>query len=237
MRLAIRLAVVFVLSCVAGSALALQDDKGQSATAPAQQKSSDPREELEELGTTLRAAVFSGTLTEEEAWDMYKAVASSLWEELKGSRAGDAKEAGKEADKEYEEADPKLVVLRLSAPKPRQPEFLTRDLAILHTDLELDRNQMMIAGLLVRDYLDAVDLASSPLLEALKRYQGAMESSARTRGLGPRSSALNASIPRSPSRGRNKRSRESRASMWSESKPPTKRAVRSSTPGRSTWLR
>jgi hypothetical protein len=225
MRLAIRLAVVFVLSCVAGSALALQDDKGQSATAPAQQKSSDPREELEELGTTLRAAVFSGTLTEEEAWDMYKAVASSLWEELKGSRAGDAKEAGKEADKEHEEADPKLVVLRLSAPKPRQiralfqPEFLTRDLAILHTDLELDRNQMMIAGLLVRDYLERP------------------RSSARTRGLGPRSSALNASIPRSPSRGRNKRSRESRASMRSESKPPTKRAVRSSTPGRSTWSR
>jgi hypothetical protein len=228
MRLAIRLAVVFVLSCVAGSALALQDDKGQSATAPAQQKSSDPREELEELGTTLRAAVFSGTLTEEEAWDMYKAVASRLWEELKGSRAGDAKEAGKEADKEHEEADPKLVVLRLSAPKPRQiralfqPEFLTRDLAI--------------STLLTSPH----HLFSKRSNDTRARWRtgGARpHSSARTRGLGPRSSALNASIPRSPSRGRNKRSRESRASMRSESKPPTKRAVRSSTPGRSTWSR
>ena len=202
MRLAIPLAVVLVLSCVAGSALAMQDDKGQSATAPAQEKASDPRQELEELGTTLRAAVFSGTLTEEEAWDMYKAVASSLWEDLKGSRAGDAKEAGKETDKESEEADPKLVVLRLSAPKPMQirslfpPEFLTRDLAILHTDLELDRNQMMIAGLLVRDYLDAVDLASSPLLEALKRYQGAMEDRWRTTALERSDQRLGAAVQR-----------------------------------------
>ncbi|MHC5047848.1 MAG: hypothetical protein ACYTGY_15020 [Planctomycetota bacterium] len=234
---------MLVLSCVAGSALAMQDDKGQSATAPAQEKASDPRQELEELGTTLRAAVFSGTLTEEEAWDMYKAVASSLWEDLKGSRAGDAKEAGKETDKESEEADPKLVVLRLSAPKPMQirslfpPEFLTRDLAILHTDLELDRNQMMIAGLLVRDYLDAVDLFSKRSNDTRARWRtgGARpRSSARTRGLEPRSSALNASIPRPRSRGPNRRWRESRASMGTRSTPPAKRGVPSSTPGRST---
>jgi len=52
-----------------------------------------------------------------------------------------------------------------------RPDFLTRDLAILHTDLDLDRNQMMIAGLLVRDYLESIDLASSPLREALRRYR------------------------------------------------------------------
>jgi hypothetical protein len=174
MRLALHLAIVFVLSGVAGSALAMQDDKGQSTAASAQQQRGDPLEELEELGATLKAAVFNGTLTREEASDIYDAVADCILEEGKTSSVGKKSKAAQEAEK----ADPKRGVLRLSAPKPRQisalfrPEFLTRDLAILHADLDLDRNQMMIAGLLVRDYLDSIELASSPLREALRRHQG-----------------------------------------------------------------
>jgi hypothetical protein len=101
-------------------------------------------------------------------------VADCILEEGKTSSVGKKSKAAQEAEK----ADPKRGVLRLSAPKPRQisalfrPEFLTRDLAILHADLDLDRNQMMIAGLLVRDYLDSIELASSPLREALRRHQG-----------------------------------------------------------------
>ncbi|MHC4129811.1 MAG: coiled-coil domain-containing protein, partial [Planctomycetota bacterium] len=180
MRPALRLAVVSVLSCVAGSAPAMQDDKDRSAAESAEQERRDPREELRELGATLKAAVLSGTLTREEAGEIYNAVAVGLFQELKAFRAGNTKEPEKEAEKKVEEESPKRGVMKLSAPKPRQiralfePEFLTRDLAILHSDLDLNREQMMIAGLLVRDYLEATALASSPLREAIRRYRGAV---------------------------------------------------------------
>ncbi|MHC4776367.1 MAG: hypothetical protein ACYTBR_14035, partial [Planctomycetota bacterium] len=180
MRPALRLAVVFAFSCVAGSAPAMQDDKDRSAAESAEQERRDPREELRELGATLKAAVLSGTLTREEAGEIYNAVAVGLFQELKAFRAGNTKEPEKEAEKKVEEESPKRGVMKLSAPKPRQiralfePEFLTRDLAILHSDLDLNREQMMIAGLLVRDYLEATALASSPLREAIRRYRGAV---------------------------------------------------------------
>jgi hypothetical protein len=158
----------------------MQDDKDRSAAESAEQERRDPREELRELGATLKAAVLSGTLTREEAGEIYNAVAVGLFQELKAFRAGNTKEPEKEAEKKVEEESPKRGVMKLSAPKPRQiralfePEFLTRDLAILHSDLDLNREQMMIAGLLVRDYLEATALASSPLREAIRRYRGAV---------------------------------------------------------------
>jgi hypothetical protein len=200
--LAIHLAVVFVLSCVAGSALAVPDDTGQPTAASEQKDGGDPREELEELGATLKAAVISGTLTEEEANEIYKAVATGLREELKASRAGNEKEVDYEAEKEAEEESPKRSVLRLSAPTPRQiralfqPEFQTRDLATLRADLDLERKQMVIAALLVRDYLEAIDLASSPLREALKRHRGTIRDQWLTTALERADQRLGAALQR-----------------------------------------
>jgi hypothetical protein len=175
MRGAIHLAVVFALSCGAGPASAMQDDKGPSATASAGQERGDPREELEELGATLKAAVFSGALTGESAREIYRAAADRLWEDLKASSGGKRATAPPEADQE----SPKRNVLRLSAPRPEQirvlleAEYLRRDLTTLRAELDFDQSQMMIAEMLFLDYFEAIKVASSPLREALGRYHQA----------------------------------------------------------------
>ena len=175
---AIRLAVALVVLCIAGPAFAMQDDKNQSAEASADEETANLKQEIEELGQTLRAAVMSGTLSGEEAREIYGVMVRSIKAKWEASRAGKAANA-KEAAKKPEEESPKRSVLRLSAPKPWQistlfqAEFLTRDLAILRDELDLDQDQMMIAGVLFRDYLEAIDLASSPLREAFGRYNRA----------------------------------------------------------------
>jgi hypothetical protein len=176
--LAIRLVAAFVILCGAGAAAAMQDDKNQSAEVSAEEETADLKQEIEELGQTLRAAYMAGTLTGKEAREIYGVMVRSIKAEWEASRAGNAANA-KEAAKKPEEESPKRSVLKLSAPKPWQisvlfqPEFLTRDLAILRDELDLDRDQMMIAGVLFRDYLEAIDLASSPLREAFGRYNRA----------------------------------------------------------------
>ncbi|MHC4990583.1 MAG: coiled-coil domain-containing protein [Planctomycetota bacterium] len=120
----------------------------------------DSDSDLEELGLTLKAAVASEALSEEEAIKIW----SVMSERIKSGAATGKEDA------------PKRDVM-LSAPRPGQirvifqPEFLRRDLSLLHDELDLDQDQRIIARVLLADYLEAYDLASSPLREALSRYR------------------------------------------------------------------
>ena len=79
---AMHFAAALVLSYMACAAPAMQDDKGQTSAATAQEDGGDLRAELEaeleELGATLKAAVFSGSLTGEEARRIFKVMATSI---------------------------------------------------------------------------------------------------------------------------------------------------------------
>jgi hypothetical protein len=145
------------------AATAMQDAKDQPASATAQANA----DELRELGETLKAAVLSGTLSEEDAVGIYKTIASRL-------DTGTTTAEAKDYTGPY---SAKLDVIMLSPPRPQQisalfqAEFLRRDLPVLREELDLHQDEMMIAQVLFSDYLDAFDLASTPLREALRRYQ------------------------------------------------------------------
>lgn len=159
------LAVLAVVASGAPAPAAFQETKGRPASAAGQAAP----DELDELGETLKAAVLSGTLSEEDAIKIYRTMAERLKPASGKGKGERAKGAGLS----------KVDFVRLSAPRPEQiaaifrPEFRRRDLSILLNQLDLDSNQSMIAELLIADYLEAFELASSPLREALGRYQRA----------------------------------------------------------------
>jgi hypothetical protein len=132
---------------------------------------SDPARELEELGETLKAAALSGTISEEDAWVIYKTMAARL--------AGDDWGENEDGADEKRDSSPKQDVVRLSAPAPEQirtlfePEFLRRDVGGLAAALDLGAEQVLVAELLLSDYREALELASTPLREAMRRYRRA----------------------------------------------------------------
>ncbi len=144
---------------------AMQDDKAPPASA-ARGGNAD---ELAELGETLKAAVLSGTLSEADALKIYYSMARSL-------DPDNTKKAARAAEGYDGPYAAKLDIMMLSAPRPGQitalfrPEFLRRDLQLLRRELDLDRDQMAIIKILLNDYLEAFELASTPLREALGRY-------------------------------------------------------------------
>ncbi|MFK7962143.1 MAG: hypothetical protein AB8G96_16645 [Phycisphaerales bacterium] len=142
---------------------------GESEMTIASQEARDELEELEELGSTLKAAVVSGAMSEEDATKLYFIMAERLargkQEGIQGADAGAA------------DGQPSKREITLSPPSPRQirmlfqPEFLRRDISILRNVLNLDRDQTTIADVLIDDYRQALDIAATPLREALTRYQ------------------------------------------------------------------
>ena len=133
--------------------------------------------EAEALSETLRAAVYSGTLSEEDARRMYRV----LIESIKTQWAAEHGAAAKSVDgaRDGSSASPKESVLRLAPPRPAEvttlflPDFLSRDLAWLRDALELDDVQVTILTLMIADYVEAIELAEAPLRQAMARYQRA----------------------------------------------------------------
>ena len=144
---------------------AMQDDKAPATSAARGGSAS----ELEELGETLKAAVLSGTLSEADAIKIYYSMARSLAPDNTKTTA----RAAEGSDGPYAA---KFDLMMLSAPRPGQmsalfrAEFRRRDLQLLRRELDLGRDQMGIIEVLLSDYLEAFELASTPLREALGRY-------------------------------------------------------------------
>jgi hypothetical protein len=160
------LAVLMTVSAAASAAPGSQDES------EAAQARDEIGAQLEELGTTLRAAVMSGTLTDEDAREVYGRV-------VRAAKAAYARDFGDGGGKTEASPSAKGNVIRLAAPRPEQirvllqAEFLRRHLPFLRDELDLDRDQMMIAGILFDDYAEAYELASAPLREALAQYRSA----------------------------------------------------------------
>lgn len=144
-------------------------------TAPTKDDRDETSDELEELGTTLKAAVMSGAMSEEEAKQVYLAAEATLLE-------GDTDWRNKvEAWMNSAEgrASPKARIMRLSVPEAGritalwQPDFSSLQLSVLRDELRLDRDQMEILRATLGGYQEAIELASAPLRDALQRYQRA----------------------------------------------------------------
>ncbi|MHC4809213.1 MAG: coiled-coil domain-containing protein [Planctomycetota bacterium] len=153
-------AAIFTLSASA--------QKGDPAAAQARE---EVGAQIEELGTTLKAAAMSGVISGEEAREIYNRV-------LGAAKASDVRQFGDGNAKAGDGNDPKTHVARLTAPRPERvqellrPEFLRRDLPRLADALGFDRSQMMIVRVLFEDYSEAFELSSAPLREALSQYRG-----------------------------------------------------------------
>ena len=152
------LAIVFVVGTLLSLCLINATANGQ--------KESNP--EMEELALTLKTAVASGLVSSREAGRVWKFYESQMSDRLLDSKSREDDEDQKWA--EYRS-------LTMAVPGARriralyQPAFLSRDLAILESELELDQEQLIIARVLLDDYAEGMELASAPLQEGLSRYE------------------------------------------------------------------
>ena len=161
------LAVALLVSLLACAAWAQKDDSA------AAQGREEIGAQIEELGTTLKAAAMSGVISGEEARKIYGRV-------VEAAKASYVRDFGDPGEKEGAAAgfDAKTNVARLRSPRPEQvqvlvqTEFLRRDLQLLKDALDLDRTQMVIAETLLEDYWEAFELAAAPLRETLTQYRG-----------------------------------------------------------------
>lgn len=163
-----RYSVVVAVIAAAIFTLSASAQKGDPAAAQARE---EVGAQIEELGTTLKAAAMSGVISGEEAREIYKRV-------LGAAKASDVQQFGDGNAKAGDGNDPKTHVARLTAPRPERvqdllrPEFLRRDLPRLADALDFDQSQMMIVRVLFEDYSEAFELSSAPLREALSQYRG-----------------------------------------------------------------
>ncbi|MBT8486154.1 MAG: hypothetical protein KJO43_11280 [Phycisphaerae bacterium] len=129
----------------------------------------DAVRELADLGDTLKAAVLSGAMSEEDA--------IKIWETMR--RRLEPPATPKPARDETRGGTPKRDLVRLAAPEPEQvwlllqPEFLGRDVTVLRDELMLDPDQTLILDVLLDDYREAFELASAPFRVALTRSRRA----------------------------------------------------------------
>ncbi|MCP3905683.1 MAG: hypothetical protein GY715_18810 [Planctomycetes bacterium] len=160
------------MAAVMAVALATSATRGLQDQADAARARIEIGAQLEELGTTLKAAAMSGTLTDKEAWEIYDRV-------IRAAKTAYVRDFGDGQSKPEAAPSPKDNVIRLTARRPRelrlllQPEFLRRDLRLLRDELELDHDQMTIVEVLFDDYAMAYDLASAPLKAGLGQYRSA----------------------------------------------------------------
>ena len=134
-----------------------------------------PEEEMEMLGTTLKAAVMSGALAGEEARNIWRVMMITVKEE---SAADNARRGRRPAGGKTEgEGDWKSSVARVAVPYPTQvkallrPAFLERDLQLLREELALDQYQAEIIEALMNNYTEAFELMVVPFQEGVQRYE------------------------------------------------------------------
>ena len=143
----VRLAVVVVVFYEPIATAAIQESTAPPES-PVTAASGDKANVLEQVGETLKAAVLSGALSEEDAIRIYK----SLGRKLDPDNEKETVRSGEGADGPYAG---KLDIMMLAAYRPGQiatlfrPEFLRRDLLWFRRELELDQNQLAIIEILV----------------------------------------------------------------------------------------
>jgi len=134
----------------------------------------DNERELHDLGDTLKAAVMSGAMNENDARKAYFIIAERLGAQKNNSnidKKNDTKDSKKESFKQNN--------LGLKTPSPLNieelfyPEFLNRDLLTMSEDLNLDKTQKLILRAILENYTDAFNIATLPLDQALKTYERA----------------------------------------------------------------
>ena len=170
------LVLALFLSCTlieSGQVLAAEepDNSAREESQPA----NTVREEMGALGASLKAAVISGQMNEDDA----KALWDAAMAEVKG---GDRQDNGekKESESLQGNEEPKAYIGRLIPPDPTrptrllEPEFLPRDVQFLVNRLELESDRAGIVENIIRDYTIAFKTASATLPEAIERYR-AME--------------------------------------------------------------
>ena len=126
--------------------------------------------EMGQLGASLKAAVLSGSMTEEDA--------RSIWgSAMEVQKLQDEMETLLSEKAEVVADDAKSQTMRLIPPDPRaprlllQPEFLERDGLFITESLDLDSQRSEIVELVFRDYVGSYELISQPLVAALQRYR------------------------------------------------------------------
>ena len=157
---------------VLAAALALATPAAQAQSPGDAQRAKEAiGQQLDELSVTLRAAVMSGALEGPVARRLYDHVAAAT----KAAYARDFEDDGR--NEKNQRPSVKGEVNRLNAPQPHhvrvllEPQFLGRDIRVLRELLDLDRDQAMVAQLILDDYGVAYDIAAAPLREALTHYR------------------------------------------------------------------
>ena len=131
----------------------------------------DAERELEEFGGTLKAAVMSGAMSQEDATKAYFIIAERLGLGIKEANS-DKKSASKESKKQENQKRS----LYLHTPSPLnvealfQPEFLRRDLLTISEDMGLDKTQQIILEAILENYEDSFNTVIVPLQQALQNY-------------------------------------------------------------------
>ncbi|MDG2200458.1 MAG: hypothetical protein P8K80_04685 [Phycisphaerales bacterium] len=145
---------------------------GDAATIAESESDASANQQIGQLGTSLKAAVLSGSMTEKDARAIWASAneVRELQGEMESLLKSEPKETGDDA---------KSQTLRLIPPDPReprlllQPEFLERDSIVIIEAMDLDPQRAEIVGLVFRDYVGSYDIISQSLLDALQRYQRA----------------------------------------------------------------
>ena len=131
----------------------------------------DAERELEDFGGTLKAAVMSGAMSQEDATKAYFIIAERL-----GLGFNEANSDNKGASKESKKQENQERSFYLHTPSPLnvealfQPEFLRRDLLTISEDMGLDKTQQIILEAILENYEDSFNTVIVPLQQALQNY-------------------------------------------------------------------
>ncbi len=131
---------------------------------------------LHELGQTLKAAVASGSMSGDEAMKLWEVLSERIRGREDAAKDDDSKE--KEKEKAKAKADDEVgASFWLNPLRPGdvrtlfRPEFTLRDVARLDAALNFDDAFAPVIEVLWLDYLEAFDLATQPLREALAQFE------------------------------------------------------------------
>lgn len=139
----------------------------------------DAEGELEDFSGTLKAAVMSGAMSQEDAIKAYFIIAERLGRGIKEANS-DKKGASsdkKGASKDSKKQENQKRSFNLNTPSPLnveallQPEFLRRDLLTISEDMGLDKTQQLILEAILENYEDSFNTVIVPLQQALQNYE------------------------------------------------------------------
>lgn len=164
--------VMTATHCPSSMALAVQESNEKES-------SEDERlsPELEALGNTLKAAVVSGNMNEEQAWELWNQAVEQSRDKPDEERMWQ----DRYRDDEYDDTNTRQRISRLIPPDPLEPsmllepEFNPRDVYRLNNWLKLDSDRTLIVEAIINDYSDSMQKLTSNMRPALQSYRKAEE--------------------------------------------------------------